>query len=761
MSRFYAMKTLLILVVSVFLFACGDSNSADSEDIYGDEIESSSENDSSDDVSADSKSSASDSDEDSDGKDSGKSSGTDGSEKKSSSSTEATSSSAKGSSESKENAVIKDLKLSGYTQKGPFVIGAEVTAVELADGKTLSQTGKVYTGEITRKDGLFNINVVSLASQYVILRGNGVYRNEVTGKLSDKDLKLNAITDLTARDHANINLITHMEFYRVQQLVQERKISLEEAKNIAKAEVYKAFHIDSKNFKNATEDLNIFTEGDENGALLAISILMQRHNDVGSLGIELSQISNELAEDGEWKDSEKRMEIAAWADSVDLEGELPKLRANVASLTESGVVPHFEKFIRMFWSVEYSLGVCGSDSVPVGTIKAVPNKMARGGKLYASSYEDKSITADRFICVDADLAKWRLATNFEKDTYEFECDKNGNAKTHAGTFDPGTLLSGRINEVKEELDVDDPRNLQYVCDDGKIRSATEQEQDFGKACISAFAKPEYMQEDDFGNKYAQKDERGNLFACGADGKWKYVVRKGPDVTQRDAYNETATYSTVYIGDQLWLAENLKGVFQYMISDNTRFYPYDPSIESSETSIRNDDGNVVEGYGRLYTWAAALNQQEPSDDNRYDYGWTYIGDPTNYQGVCPEGFRLPNENDWNKLMNFGTKITPMAKSDPSVLMAEIWNDSPNTYGFSAMPAGTRYYPYCRSGEESGPGCYFNVGSFASWWAVSTKRSEVPIMLIDKNAVSGLWEAYIAGNSEPRENARSVRCLVDIN
>jgi uncharacterized protein (TIGR02145 family) len=46
------------------------------------------------------------------------------------------------------------------------------------------------------------------------------------------------------------------------------------------------------------------------------------------------------------------------------------------------------------------------------------------------------------------------------------------------------------------------------------------------------------------------------------------------------------------------------------------------------------------YGRLYTWAAANpgTAYNDTDDN-----------PTNRQGICPEGWHLPSKNEWDKLI----------------------------------------------------------------------------------------------------------------
>lgn len=264
---------------------------------------------------------------------------------------------------SEDKDVISNLKLSGFSQKGPFVNGSTVMALELENGTTLNQTGKAYNGEITSDNGQFNINVIALSSQYAIIRGSGYYLNEVTGEKSNGTLTLNAITDLTERNSVNINVLTHLEYFRVQELVKKQGKSLSKAKEQAEKEIFEAFHINSENFSN-TEDLNIFASGDGNAALLAISILLQRDNQVAEMTQELSDLSNDLKDDGLWngKATYIRERAMLWVTRQIREGRLQDIRDNVADW-KLGTVPDFEKFIQGFFSEEMGLKKCTSGNV--------------------------------------------------------------------------------------------------------------------------------------------------------------------------------------------------------------------------------------------------------------------------------------------------------------------------------------------------------------------------------------------------------------
>ena len=182
-----------------------------------------------------------------------------------------------GTSEETQIIAIEDRTVAGVSQKGPFLQGSSITVQEL-DGATLVESGKLYQtgksfkGKIASDTGTFLIKDISLKSQFALLETEGFYRNEVTGEVSKSQITLNALVDLSERETANINLLTHLEYERVIELVGAGE-TIASAKKKAESEVFKAFGIEVDNA--SAEDLDIFAKGDDNAALLAISILMQ------------------------------------------------------------------------------------------------------------------------------------------------------------------------------------------------------------------------------------------------------------------------------------------------------------------------------------------------------------------------------------------------------------------------------------------------------------------------------------------------------
>lgn len=298
------------------------------------------------------------------------------SEPESSSSEPESSSSEESSSSFDEEAIQTSLdSMSGFSQKGPFVMGSNVRLYELTDGRTLKQTNGNFMGVINSNDGFFRISARNLVSQYALLVANGYYKNEVTGETTTEDLTLFALTDVSARSKANVNLLTHLEYDRVYYLVTHNKVRFKDAKRRARAEIMQAFHIDTTGV-GESEDLSVFGDSKGNAALLAISVMLQAWRSIAELTELLAAISADLEKDGTLSDS-LTMEIVDG--SVSLLLLLPRIRANVEGWN-LGTVPEFEPIIKEFVASVYGFDVC---AVGESDIKGqIHNDNSRFNNLY-------------------------------------------------------------------------------------------------------------------------------------------------------------------------------------------------------------------------------------------------------------------------------------------------------------------------------------------------------------------------------------------
>ena len=329
-----------------------------------------------------------------------------------------------------EKVAISLDEVTGVTQKGPFLSGSKVLVREMSDGRTLTQTGNSFNGKILNDKGEFKINARMLVSQYVMLEATGYYRNEVTGDNSNSELTLFAITDVNDRNIVNVNLLTHLEYERVVYLVTKKKMRVKAAKKQAQQEVFGLLGIDASGFSNS-EDLNIVGSSDEDGALLAFSVMFQGNRTVAQLTELLTQVATDMEEDGTWDNFTAKMGIAEWAADADSSGKLDTIRQNVEGWGLSSMVPKFEPYVRHFWYMEYGLGDCTADRL---------NEVA------AATAGKRNGTKTRYICKEIGNAtgdyRWVIASNIEKDTYGW----------NDSTTADGTLESGDVTNIKYVFD---------------------------------------------------------------------------------------------------------------------------------------------------------------------------------------------------------------------------------------------------------------------------------------------------------------------
>jgi uncharacterized protein (TIGR02145 family) len=463
----------------------------------------------------------------------------------SSSSSEDTQASGSSSSEGSESTVkITKSKISGVSQKGPFVEGSTVTLYELND--EFAQTGRSFKSIIADNKGSFEIRGVELISPYAMLEASGYYRNEVTGQLSKSPITLFAIADVREKDNFNVNLLTHLEYYRVLNLAESGK-DVAEAKKQAQEEILAVFGIDG-NFENS-EDMNIFgaTEGD--AALLAISVLLQGNLSEGEFSQRLTNFAQSIKESGKWENETAKTAIADWASAASLAG----IRSNITSWGLSSEAPDFEKYVTDYWTTAYSLGGC------------------------ASANDDEIKKDNRDIYRICKTGNWVVASELEYDTYQWNCSTANEGEIKAGD------VSGKY----------------YVCENKVWRTATSVETDVQSVCLASnegkietgnISDKEYVckygnwQGASYKDKYCFENKNGRI-----NDRCSYFTDDRDK--QRYAYvviEVRMSFMSGYPGNirqQTWMAENL-------------------NYNSEGSKCYGNLNSNCEIYGRLYNWQTA-------------------------------------------------------------------------------------------------------------------------------------------------------------
>lgn len=188
------------------------------------------------------------------------------------------------------------------------------------------------------------------------------------------------------------------------------------------------------------------------------------------------------------------------------------------------------------------------------------------------------------------------------------------------------------------------------------------------------------------------------------------------------------YRTVIIGNQIWMAENLK-VTHYR--DGTVI----PNVyENEKWSLlttgalcwkNNDSIQYKETYGALYNFYA-------------------VSSPRN---LAPSGWHIPTQSECETLINYlgGKNIAGKKIKDNSLnLWKNINTQATNESGFSGLPAGGR-------GKLWGVG---DVGYYTTWWSATSYDS----------LYAWHWGLYpdkpgIRSNPGHKDSGFSVRCLKD--
>jgi phage pi2 protein 07 len=241
-------------------------------------------------------------------------------------------------------AVISKESLGGFVQKGPFVNGTSITINELTED--LSQTGKTFNTQITDNKGSFTFNNVSLVSNYVSLKADGFYFNEILGEQSASQITLYALSDVSDKNSINVNILSHLEKPRIEYLI-FHGTGFGEAKTQAQSEILAIFNVQKEDMKSS-EELDISKQGDDNAVLLAISLILQGYRTEGELTELLSNIGSDITEDGELTTADLGSQLINQAVILDTITIRNNLESRYEDLGVSAEIPHFEKYLKNF-----------------------------------------------------------------------------------------------------------------------------------------------------------------------------------------------------------------------------------------------------------------------------------------------------------------------------------------------------------------------------------------------------------------------------
>lgn len=248
--------------------------------------------------------------------------------------------------------------VAGKVEKGPFVSGSEIT-IQPMSGQ-MQALGTMYTSTIQDHLGNFSFGSKLFESPYAELTANGYFFNEVTGQLSAGTLYLRAIVDLSKSATVNVNILTHIKYQRVLNLIAQGK-TYAEANAQAQEELFKAFGLEKYVGKDASQ-YSIIEGTEESAALVAISSLVLVERTEAAVTEYLARLCKEFGNEGVFSDDTKKQ---IKADREKLADKLKDIRNNIrARYNDLGIdveVPPLAPFFD--WDDD---GVVGNETLQEG-----------------------------------------------------------------------------------------------------------------------------------------------------------------------------------------------------------------------------------------------------------------------------------------------------------------------------------------------------------------------------------------------------------
>ncbi|NDF59576.1 MAG: hypothetical protein EB100_00695 [Crocinitomicaceae bacterium] len=188
------------------------------------------------------------------------------------------------------------------------------------------------------------------------------------------------------------------------------------------------------------------------------------------------------------------------------------------------------------------------------------------------------------------------------------------------------------------------------------------------------------------------------------------------------------YMTIQIGNQTWMAENLRAT-KYRNGDDIALSSKELKDITKEESPKyqwsyGGDEKNIESYGRLYTWFIV-------DDSR---------------GICPTGWHIPTDSEWSELINVvdgDSKAAVKLRESGTQHWMKSKVETTNESGFTALPGGFR----------DAKGSFFVKGFNGYWW--STKG----YVKMEFNKTTFSLSALVGTQEKIKRNGLSVRCLKD--
>ena len=188
------------------------------------------------------------------------------------------------------------------------------------------------------------------------------------------------------------------------------------------------------------------------------------------------------------------------------------------------------------------------------------------------------------------------------------------------------------------------------------------------------------------------------------------------------------YSSVKMGNKIWMTENLK----------TTHYSDGTAANHLAYDFNDSLSNI---YGYLYKWQDAMHNDSSSNSN-----------PSGVQGICPTGWHLPSEAELEDLINYvgGDSLGGGALKEFGIYHWDFPNKkASNLSKFNALPGGSAIFS-----QSQGQFNFMNLGEYALFWSCSENDSTHSYCIALYYDYEGIWNVV-----NTNELYFSIRCVKD--
>ena len=558
------------------------------------------------------------------------------------------------------------ITISGIVNRGLVKTPSVITLYELDEN--LESTGDTSRGIVLDSIGSYSVPNIVLSSPYVYLKLENATANYVCEEGVASQVAIEALLDVREGLKANVNVLTTLQAWRTKFFVQ-KGMSLAKARKQAYDELRSELMMDSLQLR--FEQLSMADSAKDNYYLLGAEA-MSFYMTVAGRFKEENFLKDTLNLDDFWYVAYGKTNNRI---CYKLEEYTKDWRYNV-KLSQT------KEYLEQVYEARYDFGNCSAENYAEIKVPLYKQAQSTTERYYCDS--TRWIQLDQYNCINldklvldtlhgeigdmvegaycknryykyVDFDGWKRATELDVGLKQactsravgykssgrkcYVCDANDWKEAELPKYDcdellheceveDGTIFKGYFNQ-----------DSSYVCDGSKARRINDREKLFNSACVSTSEKKSF--------------EVGlSTFNC-EKGKWSLTSGDSAANALLDE-RDGQVYRTVGLGTQRWMAEELN-YYDTVSSEYLVGNIYRASQESGRYTIT------------LYSAVAKAS------------------------GVCPAGYHVPTQDEWQTLFQFADKyrlsrnvVASLSSLDHNNI--PYYSDITDEFGFSLNAYG---------------------------------------------------------------------------